>query len=82
MNCHRVSEEHFAERYLLDDLADADREAFERHFFECDQCFAELEALRAVKVRLERDRDSVPGLALRPRPVIRWWMRWLGGLRH
>lgn len=73
MNCQRFSEERFAERYLLDDLREADREAFERHFFACDQCSAELETLRAVKERLKRDRGDVPRIALRPRPPIRWW---------
>lgn len=76
MNCRKVSDQDVAERYLLGQLDEADQEAFERHFFECNDCFAELEALRAVKVRLERDLEGAPRLALRPRPSVRWW--WWG----
>ena len=73
MNCQRVSAEDMVERYLLDGLSEADREAFEEHYFECDQCFANVEAVRAVKVRLEREQESVPRLAQRPSSTIRWW---------
>jgi FimV-like protein len=73
MSCERVSTDDLGERYLLDQLNEADREALERHFFQCDECFAQLETLRAVRERLERDRASAPGLALRPRPAMRWW---------
>ncbi len=73
MNCQRASKEDLAERYLLGELDTADQEAFERHFFECEDCFTQLEALRAMGDRLARDRESIPRLALRPRSAMRWW---------
>jgi len=73
VDCQRVSTEDVVERYLLDELSDADRDAFEEHYFECDQCLAELEGLRAVKVQLEKEQHSVPRLAQRPRTGVRWW---------
>ena len=42
MDCKRVAAEDVAEHYLLGRLADADRDAFESHVFECDRCFDDL----------------------------------------
>jgi tetratricopeptide (TPR) repeat protein len=55
MDCTRVAQDNVAERYLLGQLDDAEREAFERHYFECDACFAELEVLKAAQDLLERE---------------------------
>ena len=38
--------------YLYEDLADAERAAFERHLRECEDCRAELSALRGVRADL------------------------------
>src|SRR5687767_14976393 len=38
--------------YLYDDLPDAERAGFERHVRECDDCRAELNALRGVRADL------------------------------
>jgi hypothetical protein len=46
MDCTRVAREEIAERYLVGDLSDGDRNAFEEHYFECARCFEELDALR------------------------------------
>jgi tetratricopeptide (TPR) repeat protein len=73
VSCQRVSTDDLGERFLLGRLDQAEHEAVERHLFDCDECFAQLETLRAVQKRLERDREGAPGLALRPRPAMRWW---------
>lgn len=37
-----------AENYLADDLPEKKKEAFEAHYFECDNCFAELKLLERL----------------------------------
>ncbi len=54
MTCNDVEQREIAENYLLGRLDEAEREAFERHYFECARCYSELEALRAVKDVLAR----------------------------
>jgi tetratricopeptide (TPR) repeat protein len=49
MYCARIADDQVTERYLLGQLDDAEQEAFEQHFFECDECFSELEALQAAQ---------------------------------
>jgi tetratricopeptide (TPR) repeat protein len=52
MDCVRITDELVMEKYLLGNLSDSEREAFEQHFFECDECFARLEALQAAQQAL------------------------------
>jgi hypothetical protein len=59
MNCHQVREGQIAERYLLGDLTGAEREAYERHFLACENCFEEVRTLRAVRSELAR-RSAAP----------------------
>lgn len=65
------------DRYLLGELTDAEREAFEEHYFACPQCAQEVlagEALRAnVRAVLLEDR----GLGRTAVPARRWfhWFR-------
>ena len=73
MSCQRVSTDGVVERYLLGDLSEAEREAFEEHYFECDECFAELEALGAIRDHLEEEQNRTPRLAMQPRARTRWW---------
>ncbi len=54
MTCNDVEQRDIAESYLLGTLDESEREAFERHYFECARCYSELEALRAVKDVLGR----------------------------
>ena len=55
MTCNDVVERGLAEDYLLGRLADEERDAFERHYFDCARCFAELQALREVQDVLRRE---------------------------
>src|SRR5262245_10129490 len=52
MTCDRVASEGLLEGYLLNRLAEEDREAFERHYFECQRCFDDLHAAEAVRDEL------------------------------
>ena len=60
MDCARIADDRIMERYLLRDLADAEREALEQHFFECDDCFTQIEALEAAQYILAADPSSRP----------------------
>ena len=54
MTCQDVADRDLAEAYLFDRLSEEERDAFERHYFECERCFAEVEALRDVQGALRR----------------------------
>ncbi len=66
-----VREHDIIDSYLAGRLSDADREAFEAHYFECDECFAEVEVaerlragIRAVErgaTRTQRPRSGGSG---------------------
>jgi anti-sigma factor RsiW len=47
-----------AEKYLLDELLSADRDEFEQHFFDCQECAADLNGaaafLHAAQIELKR----------------------------
>lgn len=53
MNCEQVIKDEVAERYLRRELSEADHEAFERHYFECERCFDELKTFEALRQGLE-----------------------------
>jgi hypothetical protein len=74
MNCERVRGETMTEAYLTGRLSEQEREAFELHYLECNACFAELEAMRAVQGALR----SMPRAAAST-PTRRVWQRplWL-----
>jgi len=46
MNCQWVEHGDIAERYVAGTLPEADRDAFEEHFFSCEACLARLETLQ------------------------------------
>jgi TolA-binding protein len=54
MNCKDVQELEIAERYLLDRLAETEREEFEKHCFECGPCFSQLQIGLALQEDLRR----------------------------
>jgi tetratricopeptide (TPR) repeat protein len=70
MNCARVAREEVAENYLLGRLSDEDRDAFERHFFECDRCLDDLRLLQAIQRELPRVDDDRETTMAHP------WIQW------
>ena len=44
MTHHEIAERELVESYSQGKLSDADSQAFEEHFFTCDECFAEVQA--------------------------------------
>ena len=73
-----------AERYILDELTPGERDAFEDHYFSCDEC---ADAVRSCTLLAEntkavakedRLRPSNAGqvVAIAPRPVRPLWREW------
>jgi tetratricopeptide (TPR) repeat protein len=70
MKCDEVEAADLPARYLAGDLGDAEREAYEEHYFGCDACFGELEILRTTQAVLA---DEAPSGRGRKRvSVLRW----------
>jgi len=65
-------EQNLAEKYLLSELAEPDREEFEMHFFSCQECAA---ALNDGAIFIDTARDLVPAAVL-PAPQPSLWERW------
>lgn len=53
MDCTLVEKQEFAERYALGKLTPEQCELYERHYFECEHCFNELQQLLAIRRELE-----------------------------
>lgn len=71
-----------AERYLLNELPPDDREAFEAHFFSCDECACDLRAatafLQEAKAQLPKFAATAPVSqqtpnAVEKHPRLPWW---------
>lgn len=75
-SCDDFAAHAFAERYLTGHLSEAERDAYERHYFNCDRCFQELTTVGALRSEL-----NAPALraldASRP-PRRNQWPAWLG----
>ena len=72
MDCVRITDELVMEKYLLGNLGDSEREAFEQHFFECDECFARLEALQGARQVLAAEPISRAFQIGRPQRLRTW----------
>src|SRR5262245_35007513 len=70
MNCARVAREEVLEGYLLGRLSEADRDAFEEHYFGCDRCFDDLRALQSIRSELQHGGAEVPSSGRYP--LFRW----------
>jgi len=58
MDCESIRKNEVAERYIQGSLSEADRDAYERHFFACDACLKELQALQGMRQVLRRARSK------------------------
>ena len=52
MNCEQIVESNCVELYLAGKLSEAEREAFEQHYFGCDRCFERVQVVRATREAL------------------------------
>jgi Putative zinc-finger len=65
MKCVQPASVDDIERYLTGLLPDEQQQAFEEHYFGCAECFARLEAMRAIQTAAR---------TVKPRSRSRWWM--------
>ncbi len=72
MNCKEVEDREILEGYLLDRLTEPEREEFEKHYFECCSCFAELQTGLALQTELRRQ-PLMPSRA-RGASFLRTWI--------
>lgn len=49
MKCNEIDEQDVLERYLLKRLSEAEQDAFEQHYFECNSCFERLQLAKAIQ---------------------------------
>ena len=73
MPCDQIAAEGLAERYLLGQLSEEEQVAFERHYFDCERCFGELQTLEAMRAELRENAATSVRTARRV-----WWPAWLG----
>lgn len=69
MSCDRVLESDISEKYVLGELSDAERDAFEEHYLVCTECFEHVQMLTTVRAQLSGRRER-PGRG--PRRVWVW----------
>ena len=72
ITCQAVREGDLLEQYVAGGLPDGEKEALELHYFACDACFAELEAMRAAQGAL---RERAAEIRADPMARPRHWMR-------
>lgn len=72
LNCEWVVRRELAERYLLGQLGDAERLAYEQHFFECSRCADEVEGLQALQEVLSEAAPVGPRAASGSGRTRRW----------
>jgi len=75
--CERVLQDDMAIAYLRGDLGEAERDAFEQHYFECADCFERLQVLRALPAVLRQ--EGAVGRLPRRAPVVTAWA-WAAGV--
>ena len=76
MECAQIKREEVVERYLTGSLGPQERESFEEHYFACEQCFAALQAHRALQAELSA---SGPQIRAMPAPNPTAW-RWTAAM--
>jgi len=55
MNCKEIEERDIPELYLLDRLTESERDEFEKHYFECESCFDQLQTGLMLQAELRRE---------------------------
>jgi hypothetical protein len=65
MSCATIGAQDVAGRYLAGTLSESERDAYERHYFDCQQCFDALRLAGTTRV-------ASPAI-----PARRWWPPWL-----
>jgi Putative zinc-finger len=81
MNHHEIEQQDIIERYVRHQLPDAERRAFQEHYFACDQCFAQVESTAKFIAGVQR--SSRVGVLAQTAQSVReiasaapWWANW------
>ncbi len=80
MDCPRRADQDTAERYVAGTLPELDQSAFEEHFFSCEACLADVQALQAARTALAGQQARASTFAARPQ-AFKWsgsWSVWAG----
>jgi tetratricopeptide (TPR) repeat protein len=72
MDCTLITKQEFAERYALGKLGPEQCDAYERHYFECERCFNELQQLLVIRRELEAQALNAPA----PQRDFGWRSTW------
>jgi len=72
MVCAQIEREEVVERYLTGSLRPEERESFEEHYFACEQCFAALQAYRALQAELSASPPQIRAMPA-PNPIAWRW---------
>ncbi|MGW8182216.1 MAG: tetratricopeptide repeat protein, partial [bacterium] len=76
LNCEAVDEMEMIERYLKEDLTEAEAETFERHYFQCDRCFSRMQIQHALAVELGSQGDLSSYCSTATTSSKNWWMNY------
>jgi len=63
-DCNGGPADRYLEPYLRNTLPEAEARQFEEHYYGCEVCLAQLEALEAVELKLGRQPRKAPGVLL------------------
>jgi len=75
MECTQITHLEFAERCLLGKLTPDERDAYERHYFECPNCFQELQHLLVIQEELKAHPLKAT-LSQKPGRIFGSWWAW------
>ena len=77
MDHNEAVKNHAAEKYFLGELAGAEREAFEEHFFDCQDCAADVKTtailIDNVRETLRTSTKKSPSREARTIGFLSWW---------
>ena len=75
MNCKVVAQDRIVERYSAGQLSEAEAEAFEQHFFECEKCYEALQDHAAIRAALSNaPREELSRPAPSSADFNPWWL--------
>jgi len=81
MDHNEAVQQKATERYLLNELDPGQREQFEEHFFDCQDCALDVRAaamfIDGVKVIGAKREELVPAYVPKPQVQVPWWSTWL-----
>jgi hypothetical protein len=78
MNHQEVTNGMLVERYLLNEMAETERIAFEEHYFSCAVCAEEVASAAKFVDNARRPLHQLDGGAAPAAiPAVKWWDRWL-----